>query len=542
MQVGNGNTEVLLDQVIAVWSDVLGVKVTPSDKLFHLGSDSVQAARIAVSLSTISRRAIRVVDVMTHQQASELAEWISLQPDLPLESDVTEPPVSCYEISHPMERRLRRDAMHEDPTWRVNFGFVLTGPLEVERLRRALDHVIQRHEILRSRFFVDDAGRGMQEVLDHRPLLRIVTSHVGHQTECVGVLRGFFREPFDRSAGDVFRACLVRHSDVSWTLAFSVDHLVFDRQSMSVFLRELSHWYNSPDASDELPPPGQVREYSAWQRKLLACDDGRKMREFWREHLAGVLPATEYFAKNRCAPGVSGDDDGIADVVVSRDLDKALAARAAQFCQHEGVTPYATCLAALLLVLDVIDCRRDHVVLSPFAQRDLPHFADVIGYLAQVAAIRARWQPGISLRELLRTAASALLTTQAHSALPWSEVIRDLLPTDYLAPESRETFYLDVADVSRTKSPTLSSLNVAPLSMEAYNKKVIYRGSLGISLSIRHADDTWHATLAASGRTFDALAAASLLQTYVRALALLIRQPDRAVEEARAELLAERER
>ena len=55
-----------------------------------------------------------------------------------------------YRLS-PQQRRLWQ-LDHDGDVYRAQCGIQLEGELDVPRLRRALDHVVRRHEILRTNF------------------------------------------------------------------------------------------------------------------------------------------------------------------------------------------------------------------------------------------------------------------------------------------------------------------------------------------------------------------------------------------------------
>jgi hypothetical protein len=532
----HGGFEEALVQVLSTWSEMLETVATPSDRFFHLGGDSIQLARVAVLLSRSTQRPVTLSALLTHQRADQLAAWICAQPIM-LDS-TREAAGDVVPASYEQEHRLLRDVIQPDPLWRINFGFELVGRLDVERLSSALDTIIRRHEILRSRFFFDEASRPVQEVSDFCPSLR----HLTAPQPAREVLHNFFTQPFSRATGDVLHVGLMQRSADHWTLVFSIDHLVFDRQSATLLLRELSLLYNSPHAEAGLPVPGQFRAYSAWQRALIESAEGKRLRRFWREHLADALPGTEYFVEEERlgTPQIDGDDSA-PDLVRAHRLDDSFAAQAATLRQVEGVTQYAICLSALVLVLDAIVGRRDHVVLTPTAQRDLPDSENVIGPLANVIAVRTRWLPGISLRELLSTSMSATAASLANSDMPWSEIIRECVPEDY--PEPRPHARIDL-DVTNTLDPEpllrMSGLRLARLSMSTVRKEETFRkDTLGFSLFIEDVGDSWKIEMAASGRTFDDRLADRVLGSYIRALEHLVQDPDRSADYVRDQLRAQ---
>src|SRR5207302_660910 len=99
------------------------------------------------------------------------------------------------------------------------------GPLDVESLRRALDALVVRHEILRTTYgFAGD--HAVQYVGEPRPVpLQIVdlssVSGEASETEALRLAREALRAPFDLTSDLLLRATVVRLADDDHVLALS---------------------------------------------------------------------------------------------------------------------------------------------------------------------------------------------------------------------------------------------------------------------------------------------------------------------------------
>jgi surfactin family lipopeptide synthetase A len=530
--------ERVLAQVISVWDHILQSEAAPEDNFFVLGGDSLQAAHAAARLSRSTGRSVTLIGVMSQSSASELAEWICSRPIL--ECSRGQPTISSgyRSMSFQQEWHVRRDAIRPNPRWRVNFGLHLTGPVDPDRMCAAVDHVVLRHEILRSRFFIDGTGHAVQEFSDFNPRLCVLTAPQVTHPYGFEVLKSFFNQPFNRLIGDVFHASLIRHSAEYWTLAFSVDHIAFDLLSARVLVRELSVFYDSPaSAAGKLPTPRQFREYSAWQRGLVESAESARLRSFWRRYLSGTSSSALGLLRER-GPDMAGlpSAERVQDLSRVRHIEKELVALVGRVAQQEGVTAYVMCLTALVLLLDAIADDRDYVVLSPVAHRDLPEFEDVIGFMAQTVPIRVQWPVDHSLRDLLRTAKSAVAACLTHSRLPLSEIRRECWPAEYVNPGPTASVFLDVVDKVDAEPIRFSRIAAVPVVMSDLRDETGDADSAGMSVLIYRAGDEWKVRMELSGRTFDNRWADRLLRGYVHALVHVVQNPGRSVEAARNEL------
>src|SRR5207249_166034 len=78
--------------------------------------------------------------------------------------------------------------------------------------------------------------------------------------------------PFDLSAGPLFRAKLLRLDCEEHVLLLNMHHIVSDGWSITVFSRELSTLYNAFSRNELSPLPAlpiQYADYTAWQREWL---------------------------------------------------------------------------------------------------------------------------------------------------------------------------------------------------------------------------------------------------------------------------------
>ena len=136
----------------------------------------------------------------------------------------------------------------------------LTGPLDPAVLGRALTGVVERHEILRTRYgsadglphqIVEDAALVRPVLTDLRELPE--EEREKHVTELIA--EGA-RRPFDLVTGPVLRAPLVRLADVEHVLVLNIHHIVSDGWSSRI-AGELSELY----AAERAGAPTRCRRW-----------------------------------------------------------------------------------------------------------------------------------------------------------------------------------------------------------------------------------------------------------------------------------------
>ncbi|KAL4526545.1 hypothetical protein Ndes2526A_g00990 [Nannochloris sp. 'desiccata'] len=157
------------------------------------------------------------------------------------------------------------------------YGLHLTGALNVDALRTAISAIMERHAILRMRFFESDEGIVLGSIVDtsliSHPLH--IHSETINVSKITAALENEGKRVLDLSKGTVFAACLYIVDDGSSLLAITLHHAAADGWSIGIFNRELSQLYNAAMqgvAADLIALPIQYADYAAWQQDYLRSE------------------------------------------------------------------------------------------------------------------------------------------------------------------------------------------------------------------------------------------------------------------------------
>ncbi|MBV7701107.1 condensation domain-containing protein, partial [Streptomyces sp. TRM70350] len=203
------------------------------------------------------------------------------------------------------------------PTYNIPYAMRLSGHLDVDALRAALDDVVARHEVLRTVFPQHD-GRPRQHILAadaaHVPFA------VEHTTEddLPAALTAAGRQGFDLAADLPVRARLLRTAPTEAVLLLTVHHIAGDGWSMTPLARDLMTAYRARTAGrapEWTPLPVQYADYALWQHRLLGQEDDphselARQLDHWRRTLAD-LPDEITLPADRPRPPVAGYDGAL---------------------------------------------------------------------------------------------------------------------------------------------------------------------------------------------------------------------------------------
>ena len=114
----------------------------------------------------------------------------------------------------------------------------LSGEILPDRIRSALQALVDRHEILRTSFDIVD-GVPVQIIHDQ---VEVDFVYVEDKNQTSEALMKEFVRPFDLSKPSMLRAVLVKRED-EFMLMLDIHHIISDGASDAVFIREFNELY-----------------------------------------------------------------------------------------------------------------------------------------------------------------------------------------------------------------------------------------------------------------------------------------------------------
>jgi len=223
-----------------------------------------------------------------------------------------------YPLS-PMQQGMLFHTVYEPEsgTYLEQSVFTIEGELDVSAFKRAWELVLDRHSILRSSFVWEDLEKPLQVV--HRDVVLPFKEHdwrvqpAENQSQLLQeYLSDDRRRGFDLGSAPLLRLALFRTSDSSYKFIFSRHHIVLDRWSRSIVLKELFAFYEAVVREEKLSSNQQrpYGDYISW----LANQDMEAAEAYWRASLEGFSVPTPVAIEKALDPTQHGkqfDDERI---------------------------------------------------------------------------------------------------------------------------------------------------------------------------------------------------------------------------------------
>jgi len=299
----------------------------------------------------------------------------------------------------------------------------LRGGLDVARLRQAIEHIVARHEILRTTYKVEDGVP--RAVLGSAREIELNTVPVGSLDDVAHLAAAEARSGFDLSRGPLVRPMLARLGPDDHVLLLTRHHIATDGWSVKVLLRDLATLYEG-GALDDLPV--QYSDFARWQTERYASGALDDELRYWRARLAGS-PSLLALPLDRPRPPRQ-TFRGAQETFV---LSPSVSAACSELARREGVTLFMVLLAAFQALLSRYSGSYDIAVGSPVAGRGRVELEPLIGPFMNTLVLRSDVSGDPTFRALLARVRETTLGALAHQELPFDKLVEALQPARSLS-------------------------------------------------------------------------------------------------------------
>jgi amino acid adenylation domain-containing protein len=314
----------------------------------------------------------------------------------------------------------------DSPAYNVAFAAFVRSPVDVAAMGRALQALIDRHDMLRTTFHLID-GRPQQVIAGTAALDFVQVDGAGWSNQDLhGRIEDVYRQHFDLEHGPLLRVRLFTRGPADHVLLAATHHVVFDAWSMGILVNELQALYRAECGGTPANlPPVQFRytDFVAWQQKLLAGPAGLAQRDYWHAKLAGDLPLLD-LPTDRPRSMIQNHRGATYNLHPSRILVRQLRALA----KTEHTTLFSVLLAAFYVLLYRHSGQEDVIVGTPMVGRNRAEFERTIGYFVSPAALRADVSGNPSFRKLLGQVRRIVLDALEHQDYPFARLVEELQP------------------------------------------------------------------------------------------------------------------
>ncbi|MFG2026730.1 amino acid adenylation domain-containing protein [Streptomyces sp. NPDC048825] len=422
-----------------LFADVLGLeRIGVDDDFFALGGHSLLAMRLVsrVRAALGVELALRTVfEAPTVARLAEQTAGAADEPARPVLTAALERP-ERLPLSFAQQRLwVLYQVEGPSPTYNIPIVWRLSGALDTDALRLAVDDLVARHEPLRT-VFPEQDGRAHQLILDPEQAGIQVEVIRTTEEELDGRLVEAAAYGFELDREPPLRVRLFQVADDEHVLLLLLHHIAGDEWSDLPLTRDLTDAYAARAAGrapDRAPLPVQYADFSLWQRAMLGDEKdpaGLASRQlaFWQQNLAG-LPEELALPVDRPRPLEASYRGG----TVHMPLDPTLAAELRELARTGNVSMFMVVQAAVAALLTRLGAGTDIPLGSPIAGRTEEALEDLVGFFLNTLVLRTDTAGDPTFRELLGRVRETDLAAFDHQDVPFERVVDALSPARSLA-------------------------------------------------------------------------------------------------------------
>ncbi|HEY2739104.1 MAG TPA: condensation domain-containing protein, partial [Thermoanaerobaculia bacterium] len=439
------------EEVLAgLWAELLGVpagdRVGAGDSFFSLGGHSLLATRLIAAIRGAFGVDLPMRQVFEHPTLEGMARAIFEAGREAGEAGAAEeepddlddlivalprtPGENRFSVSFPQLREWILDLLEPgNPAYNLPGPLRIEGPLDIPVLRAALQGLVRRHEVFRTRFVAGpeaEGGEPLQAVLPELELETPVIDLSALPEDRRNIRSNELRRQaldeaatsFDLAAAPLLRTRIVRLAAADHALLLTVHHIIADGWSRGILHRELAALY---DAAVLPELPIQYADFAVWQRRRLSGAVLERQVGYWRRQLAGAPPHLA-LATDRPRPPMRSSRGGTIPFL----LPQPLAGRLGELARRSGATLYMVLLAAFQTLLARWSGEDEVVVGTYSGNRPRRELEGLIGFFINTLVLRTSVADDPAFSELLGRVRETTLGAYAHADVPFEKLLETL--------------------------------------------------------------------------------------------------------------------
>uniref|UniRef100_UPI0030EDBFDA amino acid adenylation domain-containing protein n=1 Tax=uncultured Maribacter sp. TaxID=431308 RepID=UPI0030EDBFDA len=341
----------------------------------------------------------------------------------------------CSPLSFSQERLWFIDQYDHNASYNMPVAVKLIGKLDIHVLEKTFSEIIRRHEVLRTNFVT--VNNVPWQFIHEEPKLelKIVDQSHLHQDEGNQIIQELIeiesQKPFDLTNDSLIKLVLYRINDGDHTLFLNKHHIVSDGWSFSVFIKEVSTLYKAFSEGKLSPLPEleiQYSDYVIWQREQIEGENFKKKSEYWKNKLLNTPILELPIDKPRPA------EQTFNGANLHFNLDKPIIEKLNTFSKENDVTLFMTLLSVFKVLLNKYTGQDDICVGSPIANRTRRELEPLLGFFANILALRSDLSGEINFIDLVKRVKQTTLDAYDNQDLPFEKVV------DVVQPERNLTY------------------------------------------------------------------------------------------------------
>ena len=340
-------------------------------------------------------------------------------------------PRDHYPVSNAQLRLwLASQTMEGSLAYNMPNTLILDGAYNLENFKKALFKVVQRHEILRTVFQINEEGEVCQVIIpfEQFDFFIDIKDFSNSDKPLESELRQYISEdslkPFDLSNGPLLRSALLRLSDSKQVFYFNMHHIISDEWSMEILSDEVMNFYETYQKELKIDEPElgiQYKDYAIWQLDQLNRPNFNTQKDYWKKQfkkdiITLELPTSKKRPQQRTFNGGA----------ISGRFPPCLTTQLRDFVAERGGSLFMGLLSIWKILIHHYTAETDIIIGNPTAGRDHPDLERQIGLYLNILPIRNQIDTNDTFSDLFEKIKSSILGAHQNQMYPFDKIVDDV--------------------------------------------------------------------------------------------------------------------
>lgn len=296
-------------------------------------------------------------------------------------------------------------------------AFKLTGKLDLTKLSKAVDFVIESHEALRMRFYTDASGQTYQVPVTFSGSVLNIENCQNKNEAIQGRLKKESQIVFDLQTNIPARFTLLNLGNDQFIFSIAIHHIVIDAFSIEILIHDIGRAYCG-DFS--LKTKLQFADYVSWKAKNTSQQAVLNAVSRVAERLSGIEPLN--FPTDFPRPKKLGSDGEVLTIII----ENSIAHKLQKLARDQDASPFMVFAAAFGATLARFSRQSEFVLGTSFLDRNHPELNGVIGFFINMMALKCDLSNNPNFCELIQRMRSETLLAIDDADAPFGQVVKSL--------------------------------------------------------------------------------------------------------------------
>lgn len=364
-----------------IFSEVFGKNVEENESIYELGGDSLVAITIVSKINSEFSIELTISDILRNNTPILLSNKIEniIGDNEKAENRILSLTKEDKYIATPQQLRMYKMSQTNLETGlNVNIRLKIRGLLDVEKFERIINHFIKNTEIMRVNFQYEN--RTLYQKIKEYKYEKIKVEKIEY-TELVKETEKFIGV-FNLESDSLYRYKLLKINQNEYYFLFDVHHIIFDFQSMKMFLKHLIVNYNNEKLIRVDNKDIDYQDFAKWYNSNLKLEKKKENQlKLWKQEFKNF--------------NFSSDQKFVTNSVemVNFRIDQKISEKLHKYSLSHDVSVFSVLLASYFMTAKSMNSSlSEEVVGIPISGRHYEGTNNIIGLFRNALPVKLNYE------------------------------------------------------------------------------------------------------------------------------------------------------